>query len=173
MTTHLNNKSWWLLTTKPHKEQYAEEQLINQGYITYRPLTQRLRKNRGKMKTTTESLFPRYLFIQLNQSTDDWSPIRSTRGILNFVRFGQNYACVPNKVIHHLKLEEQSLSNKAFELDQYSKGDVVSIHQEGAYKNLHGIFQNYDGDQRCFILITILHSTSLLELSPANISAVT
>ena len=170
MTTPLDRKNWWLLTTKIHKEEYAADQLTSQGYITYRPLAQRLRKNRGKMKMCIESLFPRYIFIQLNKTTDDWSPIRSTRGIINFVRFGENYAQVPDDIIKALQEHESTLSNKAIELDRYNKGDKIIIEQEGAYKNLQGVFQQYKGDQSCSILITILNSRSFLNISPTEIA---
>lgn len=36
-----------------------------------------------------ESLFPGYLFIQLDQLNDNWHPIRSTRGVNQLVTFGK------------------------------------------------------------------------------------
>ena len=45
-----DNKHWRLLMTKPFKEGYAEEQLSNQGYEAYYPLTKRLRKRKNKMQ---------------------------------------------------------------------------------------------------------------------------
>jgi transcriptional antiterminator RfaH len=37
-------------------------------------------------------LFPGYLFIQLDEKLENWSPIRSTKGVQNFVKFGLNFA---------------------------------------------------------------------------------
>ncbi|MCK5726376.1 MAG: transcription/translation regulatory transformer protein RfaH [Thiotrichaceae bacterium] len=169
MTTPTNDKDWWLLTTKVRKEQYAREQLDNQGYITYLPLTQRSRKNRGKMKITTEPLFPRYVFIQLNQTTDNWGSVRSTYGISDFVRFGMKYARVPSEIIAHLKYNEAYLSDHAFALDRHKNGDIITIEQEGSFKGLNGIFQHYDSDQRCSVLIEILHQTSRLKLPISDV----
>ena len=64
-------KKWYLLTAKPRKDAYAEEQLNNQQYETYRPLAKRLRRRQGKMVECIESLFPRYLFIRLDKGVDN------------------------------------------------------------------------------------------------------
>lgn len=93
----MNN--WYLLVTKPHKDAYAEEQLNNQGYTTYRPLINHKKKINSKIKAVESSLSPRYIFIELKKGVDDWSSIRSTRGVLNIVRFRVNFA----KVLDHFK----------------------------------------------------------------------
>lgn len=74
--TSIPERQWYLLTSKPFKDELAEIELGKQGYEVYRPLAQRLRKQRGKLVKKTESLFPRYLFIALNELTDNWAPIR-------------------------------------------------------------------------------------------------
>jgi transcriptional antiterminator RfaH len=163
-------KKWWLLTTKPHKDAYAEEQLVNQGYDVYRPLAKRLRKRRGKMKVTLESLFPRYLFIQLDELNDNWSPIRSTRGVMNFVRFGDKPAKVPNAIIERLQFEEDINSENAINLDRFAKGEAVIIN-EGPYKGLHGVFQNYNGEERAIVLLNILNTVAKLPVSTAMIES--
>ncbi len=63
--------SWYLIMSKPHKDAYAEEQLNNQGYTTYRPLVNHKKKVRGRIKAVESSLFPRYVFIQLKEGVDD------------------------------------------------------------------------------------------------------
>ena len=51
-------------------------------------------------------LFPGYLFIYLDETSENWSPIRSTIGVLNFVRFGLCYAQISNKIIDYIKDNE-------------------------------------------------------------------
>lgn len=149
------SKQWYVVTSKPRKDAEAETQLTNQGYTVYRPLAKRLRKQRNKMVTSVESLFPCYLFIELDQVNDNWGPIRSTRGVNNIVRFGNEPAAVPHELIQQLRIQEDNLSERAIDLDRFHTGDEVLIH-EGPFKGLTGIFAHYDGEQRSMILLTLL-----------------
>lgn len=164
-------RDWYLLTSKPHKDELAEFQLRNQDYEVYRPLAQRLRKRRGKMVKIVESLFPRYMFIHLdNGVADSWAPIRSTKGVQNFVRFGIEAAQVPDKLIQALKAQEEALGERAIDLDRYHSGDKVII-TDGPFKGIEAIFQKYDGEERVMVLLEILHKQTALFLPPVNIDA--
>lgn len=167
-----NKKYWWLVKTRTHQDEKAELNLNKQDYITYRPQAKRLRKFRGKMKERIESLFPGYIFIQLDLSSDDWAPIRSTYGVSHLVSFGKKPALVPDKLIEEIKEKQDLLAEKSIDLDRYKKGDKVIVDQEGAFKGMEGIFQNYDGEQRAIILLSILQSKSVLALSEGEISSI-
>lgn len=81
-------KQWYLIYTKPRQELIAVVNLQNQAYTAFAPqLSVKKRTNQG-WKQVNEPLFPNYVFIQLDDVTDDWKPIRSTRGVSGFVRFG-------------------------------------------------------------------------------------
>jgi len=163
-------KQWYLLTSKPGKDALAEQQLLNQGYEVYRPIGQRLRKRRGKMVKTLESLFPRYMFIRLDSINDNWGPIRSTIGVQQFVRFGTDPAYVPDSLVELLKEREAELGNNAVDLDRYKKGEKVLI-TDGAFKGLQAVFCSYDGEERSIVLLNILHKETKMSISPANLSA--
>ncbi len=163
-------KNWYLLSSKPHKDALAEEQLLNQGYEIYRPLAQRLRKRRGKMLKVTESLFPRYMFINLDTLDDNWAPIRSTYGVNQIIRFGNEPAQVPDELIQSLKANEEKLGEKAIDLDKFHKGEQVIL-TDGPFKGLSGIFLSYDGEERAMILLEIMHSQTKLGISPVKLIA--
>lgn len=163
-------KQWYLLTSKPHKDSLAEHHLLNQGYTVYRPLAQRLKVRRKKQEMVIESLFPRYMFIELNRLDDNWSPIRSTIGVQGFVRFGELPTPVPLELIQYLRMNESSLSEKAIDLDRFHVGDKVII-KEGPFQGLTGIFQQYDGEQRAIILLEILRKATTLKISPTQVMA--
>lgn len=165
----MSSKNWYLLTSKPQSDAYAETHLINQGYEVYRPLAKRLRKRRQKVAEVFESLFPRYLFIHLDRTHDNWVPIRSTRGVTGFVRFGINPAVVPDALIETLRLNEDDLSQKVINLDRFKKGEKVII-ESGPYEGLNAIFEAYNGEQRAIILLNMLNTTAKLSISPAQLS---
>jgi transcriptional antiterminator RfaH len=151
-------REWYLLTSKPHKDQMAEENLRNQDYEVYRPLAKRLHKYRNKMIVRTESLFPRYMFVHLDSGIEDnWAPIRSTFGVGAFVRFGRESLPprVPDDLILTLKAKEDTLGERAIDLDRFHKGDKVVI-TDGPFKGLEAIFDKYDGEQRSIILLNLL-----------------
>ena len=64
-------KNWYLLKTKPRQEIIAKQNLKNQGYGVFCPMS--------KINNRLEVLFPGYLFVQLNEKTQNWSPINSTK----------------------------------------------------------------------------------------------
>ncbi len=164
-------KKWYLLTAKPHKDNIAEEQLNNQYFETYRPLARRMRRRQGKMVESIESLFPRYIFIRLDEGVDNWAPIRSTRGVAGFVRFGIEPAVVDERLIELLKQREHEYSENAIDLDRYKKGDKMVI-ERGPFKGIDALFHSYNGEERAIVLLTILHKQTKLEISPAEISKI-
>ncbi|MBD3646261.1 MAG: transcriptional activator RfaH, partial [Pseudomonadales bacterium] len=78
-------KNWYVVQCKPNQDARAQENLNNQAFETFRPLARVRRRCRGQLKSAIESLFPRYLFIHLDEQEEDWGPIRSTRGVANLV----------------------------------------------------------------------------------------
>lgn len=162
---------WYLLVTKPHKDAHAEEQLNNQGYTTYRPLVNHKKKVRGKIKAVEGSLFPRYIFIKLEKGIDDWSSIRSTRGVLNLVRFGANFAKVPEALIQALQDNEDTNKKLAEGLDRFKEGDRVII-ETGPFVGLDGVFDKYHGDERVIVLLNVLQQAVKLEMPLLDIDKV-
>ena len=141
--------------------------------MTITPLAQRLHRRRGKMLSVVESLFPRYMFIHLdNGVADNWGPIRSTQGVGGLVRFGIHNLppAIPESFILTLKSAENQLGERASDLDRFHNGDVVMI-TSGPFHGLQGIFQKYDGEQRSFVLLEILHKITKLAISPADLRA--
>ena len=163
-------KNWYLLSCKPHKDEVAEQQLINQDYEIYRPLAQRLRKRRGKMVKVVESLFPRYMFICLDRLADNWAPIRSTIGVNKIIAFGDEPAVVDHNLIAALRAEESVLGEKAIDLDRFHRDDNVII-TDGPFKGLNGRFLSYDGEERAMVLLEIMHTPTKLAISPASLLA--
>lgn len=164
----MSSKNWYLLTSKPQKDAYAETQLVNQGYKVYRPLAKRIRKRRQKLTEVLESLFPRYIFIHLDQVHDNWAPIRSTRGVSGIVKFGDEPAIVPESIIKTLKQNEDEFSERAINLDRFKKGDKVII-ESGPYADLKAIFDAYNGEQRAIILLSMLNTVAKLSISPVHL----
>lgn len=162
------DKRWYALMSKPLKDAYAEEQLNNQGYMTYRPLATRERRRRGKVIQVTESLFPRYLFINLDTVNDNWGPIQSTYGVSGMVRFGDFPLHVPDKLIEQLKQQESQFQGNAIDLDRFQQGDVVTI-GSGSFEGLNAVFERYNGEERVILLMNILNAQTKVAVPKVDV----
>ena len=159
-------KSWYLIHTKPRQEQIAKENLLRQGYEIYLPLAPVRRRRKKKITQVIEPMFPRYLFIQLSDQTDDWRPIRSTLGVSVLVKFGEVPAKIPVTLIQELRSREDESGVQVLEQKTLSKGDHVRI-AEGPLEGYAGIYQCKTGKDRVMLLLEIAQQTINFTL-PAN-----
>ncbi|HEY9032249.1 MAG TPA: transcription/translation regulatory transformer protein RfaH [Kangiella sp.] len=156
-----SEKSWYLINSKPKQELRAEEHLKNQEINCILPVLEVDKIIRGKRQKVTEPLFPGYLFVELQTNGQDWSKIRSTRGVRDFVRFGGVPGRVPDSVLEHLQLLDTS--NTPMETNAPRAGDKVVI-TEGPFKDLEGVFKISNGEKRSIVLLSILGNITEMEL---------
>jgi len=140
-------KKWYLIKTKPKQENTAIINLKNQKYTTYCPIVKFNKKN--------VVLFPGYIFIYLDKKNENWSPVRSTKGVINFVRFGLNFAQVPEQVIEYIKANQSASEEKLKNINKFKPGDKVQIN-DGVFKNCIAIFKSFKPDERVILLINLL-----------------
>jgi len=164
------NKSWYLVYTKPRSEVVAAENLSRQEYQTYLPLFKKTRIKNGRSRTIIEPLFPRYVFIELNTETDNWSPIRSTIGVSKIVNFGFTPAKVPDSLIRVLKENQNSDGFYEFVEKKLVKGQVVEI-MSGPMMGYSGIFNSYSTKDRVTILLTLLGKETSVQLSSIHVQS--
>jgi len=146
-----DKKAWYLIQCKPRQDERAEENLLRQGYELYRPKLHVERLMKGQRKEICESLFPGYIFIRLGL-LDNWSPLRSTRGVTKIVGFGDFPLAVNDNLIDQLKLHESEPGI----LPAFSVGDKVRI-KDGPFSELEAIFLAADGSERVILLLNFLH----------------
>jgi len=156
----MNN--WYLIQTKPQQELTAAQNLVNQDYTVFHP--------QAKINNKIVALFPRYLFIQLDNQSQNWSPIHSTKGVSNFVRFGLQFAKVPDEVICCIKKRETKTANKYIDLGRFKSGDKVRV-TEGAFKGCEAIFNSYNADERLILLMKIIGQMQKVVLPKNSIVA--
>ena len=140
-------KSYYLIHTKPNQEQIATNNLIAQSFTVFYPT--------AIINGKTIALFPRYIFVELDENTQNWMPIRSTKGVANFVRFGLRFAKVPNQIIDLIKSQQQQTIDKIIDLSSHHQGDTVEI-QTGAFKGQQAIFQSYNVRDRVIVLLNLI-----------------
>ena len=156
-------KNWYLIKTKPQQEVIATQNLTNQNFNVFFP--------KAVINNKTTPLFPSYLFIQLDDKTQNWTPIRSTKGVSNFVRFGLSFAKVPNQIINLIKTQQQQTIEKMINICSHHKGDYLEI-QTGAFKGQQAIFQNYNSSDRVTVLLKLIGQQQAITLDQREVIAV-
>jgi transcriptional antiterminator RfaH len=145
-------KKWYLLYSKPRQEKLALQHLKNQAYEVYLPLVQVERIYQGVRSLVVEPLFPRYLFVQLDEEgSQSWAPIRSTVGVSHLVKFGSLFAWVSQDLVAWVQDHAEGMKITP----KFNQGDVVTI-AEGAFKGMDAIFKTYDGEKRAILLLNLL-----------------
>ena len=156
-------KNWYLIKTKPQQEAIATQNLTNQNFNVFFP--------KAVINNKTTPLFPSYLFIELDDKIQNWTPIRSTRGVSNFVRFGLSFAKVPNQIINLIKTQQQQTIEKMINICSHHKGDYLEI-QTGVFKGQQAIFQNYNSSDRVTVLLKLIGQQQAITLDQREVIAV-
>lgn len=164
--TEITHKAWYAVHTKPKQEARALENLQNQGYTCFLPMMQVQKLRRQKVQWVTEPMFSRYLFIQLDDQTQNWSPIRSTLGVSKLVSFGPQPAKVPAELIEFLQQAPQETIERMF-----APGDSVQV-ASGPLKGLEGQYLAHDGETRAFVLIDLLGKPQKLQLAVESLRVI-
>ena len=160
---------WLLVYTKAKEEQRAKTNLENQGFQTFLPMIAFVKMNRSK-STTVEPMFPRYLFIKLNLEKDNWTLIKSTRGVSHIVVFGQRFAEMPHQVIEHLKLgaDENHIFRQAITRQEFQKGDKLVI-EKGVFKDKEATFLSKKSKERVKILLRFVNHLITAEIPASDV----
>ena len=155
-------KKWYLIKTKPRQENVAIANLENQNYHVYCPC--------AKINNKIKVLFPGYLFINLDETSENWTPIRSTKGVLNFVRFGLSYAIISNKLIDFIKENELKTIERIKNLNDFKPGDKIQI-TDGVFKNCVAIFKSSRPEDRVILLMKLLGQEQTLNIKKSSLIA--
>jgi transcriptional antiterminator RfaH len=148
-------KNWYLVFSKPRQENRAQENLDRQGYRTYLPKMLNRRRRRGQWTQVIEPMFPRYLFINLDDLADNWLPIRSTFGVTCMVRFRDTIPIVPDALVEGLLARQTEHGYHLGRVAEPKVGERVRI-LDGAMAGLEGILAAHSGHERVQLLLNML-----------------
>lgn len=156
--------SWFAVYTKPRQECIALEHLERQGFRCMLPMALNPYQKRSSSKPKAEPLFPRYLFLNAAPSQQSLGPVRSTRGVATLVRFGTELVRVPEAVIQTIEQRRDPASGLV-QLDPVpvEPGDKVRVF-DGPLAGLQGVFRERKGENRALLLMTLLGTTTTVEV---------
>jgi transcriptional antiterminator RfaH len=146
---------WYVVRTKPNREEIARCHLELQRFKVYLPQTIKIIKHARKTQRVKRPLFPGYLFLHLTNSEEKWTTIGSTIGTIGPLRFNTHYPTVPSQVIELLKAKEACKGYIESMGKKFDRGQKIMI-SEGEWQGLTGVFQTIKGSDRSIILLNLL-----------------
>ena len=150
-----NESQWYVVKSKTRKESVALEQLSRQNFVCFYPRMMVRRKRGSRYVRVVEALFKNYLFIKLDLSQQDISPIRSTRGVQELVRFGNKLVPVPPAIIASIKSRVDENEILTIDAAHFRCGQKVTI-EMGSFAGLEAIYCEPKGENRALLLINLL-----------------
>lgn len=159
------SEHWYVVCCKPRQEAVAEENLLRQGYRTYLPRICNTCRRKGQWVSTTEPLFPRYLFIRIDPALHSTAPVRSTRGAVGLVRFGGQPAVVPEQVIETIRQRADASSGlHCNDRPLFRAGEHIRF-AEGPLAGMEGIFLEEDCEKRTIVLLELLGKANKIRVN--------
>lgn len=159
---------WYLVYTKPSRETVALANLERQHYEVYFPrLIEPVRRD-GRWHERVVPLFPRYLFLRLDEGNQPLGPVRSSIGVASVVRNGSGYAIVPDQVICDLRAraEPDSGLHRMNRPAPFAPGTAVRITMR-PFNGLEAIFEQQVAADRVVVLLNLLGRETHLQI-PAD-----
>ena len=115
-------------------------------------------------------LFPRYLFVNLHLSLENWNAINSTYGVRNIVMFSEKFTSVPDAIITMIKqqLDGSHVYKEDISFTEYQKGDPVSI-KDGRFAGVDAIFLSKKSKDRVRLLLKLLNTSVVTEINQSDL----
>lgn len=157
--------SWIVGVTKPCQEAIAATNLEWQGYQYYYP---RIKQAKPGKTPHIEPLFRRYLFICI---TDQWYPVRSTRGMSHVLMNEGGPRYVADGIITELRAREGDDGYiQLVAPAKYRAGDKVRL-QGGPFAGQLGLYEGMAPHDRCRVLLNMLGSAVSVTLDESILAA--
>ena len=158
------SKDWLVVRYKINESSRFQRNLMNQNFEFYIPriFTNTQKSSNKKLEAKVEVLFPGYGFVRMAQT--NLHALKYTLGLINIVRFGDQYAIATNLLINQLKELEASSKIQPIAPKQLAKGNIVTVNM-GPFKGYIAKILATPAKDRAKILVTFLGSERILNLS--------
>jgi transcription antitermination factor NusG len=147
--------SWYVVRSKPNKEEFLAEQLAAHGIKVNHPRirVQAVNPRARKMRP----YFPGYLFVNMDLGSVNASALHWMPGASGLVSYGGEPASVPDSLLAAINRRVDEINAAGGELfDELRSGDAVVI-QAGPFEGYEGIFNSrISGSERVRVLLKLV-----------------
>jgi transcriptional antiterminator RfaH len=163
--------AWYVIQTKPKKEEEARSYLSKKGLEIFNPLMENFVTRNGAVSKEYRPLFPGYMFGKFDLE-QDYALVRWGRGVKKVLSLGGGYPTpLAEEVIEVIKRRTDShgIVRKTY---HFEANDRVRI-KSGPLKDLLGIFERWVSDsERVRVLLNLIGYHPEVELHYSMIEKV-
>jgi transcription elongation factor/antiterminator RfaH len=154
--------NWYVIQTKPKKEEEAKAYLSMKGLEIFNPRTESFTARNGRMVKELKSLFPNYIFGRFDLE-QDYTLVRWARGVKGMVRFGGYPVPVSVEAVELIK-KRADADGIVRKTRDFQPSDMVRI-KSGPLRDLLGIFERWVSDsERVRILLNLIGYQPAIEI---------
>ena len=148
----MSDARWYLIHSKARQEDVVELNLRRLGLETFCPRFRSLKETGSTAKGEEEVLFPGYLFIKVDMSTE-YRKVAYAHGVLRVVKFGSAPAVVEDEIIDSIRGRVHNGLVVLPLSSSLKSGQIVRI-KRGPFCGCEGIFEKeLNGTQRVALLM--------------------
>ncbi len=161
---------WYVIQTKPKKEEEAKSYLSTKGVEVFNPLLETFLLRNGRMNKEVKPLFPNYIFGKFDLD-QNYPLVRWAKGVKKVLGFGEYPTPVSEEVVEIIKerTDAQGIVRLKY---HFQTNDLIRI-KTGPLKDLLGIFERWISDtERVRILLNLLGYQPVVEMHYSMIEKV-
>lgn len=153
---------WYVIQTKPRKEEEATVYLRDRGLKILSPIMEHFVLRNGRIAKELKPLFPSYIFGRFDIDSN-YPLVRWGRGVKKVLGFGGMPTPVSEEVIEIIK--SRTNEEGIVKISRHFKtNDLVRI-KAGPFKDLLGIFERWMPDhERVRVLLSLVGYQPTIEL---------
>jgi transcriptional antiterminator RfaH len=161
---------WYVIQTKPKKEEEARSYLWTKGVEVFNPLMETFLSKNGKVNREVKPLFPGYIFgkFDLEQS---YPLVRWAKGVKKVLGFGEYPTPISEQAVEIIREKADTQGIVRLKC-HFQANDVIRI-KTGPLKDLLGIFERWISDsERVKILLNLMGYQPAVEIHYSMIEKV-
>ena len=155
------SKEWFILQFKSNSHHQATKNLTQQGFETFLPLHDTTSRRASRFVTSTQPLFPGYMFVTFDRTESKWHKINNTYGVSRLVTFNSTLKSIPAIFVNNLMKRHDS-SGKLLPIKKLKKGDQVKL-LKGPFANFAATVEKYEDDHRIWVLMDLMGRKSKIQ----------
>ncbi len=163
-------ENWYVIQTKPKKEEEAKSYLSTNGLEAFNPLMETFVPRNGRLNKEFRPLFPNYIFGKFDIERN-YNLVRWARGVKKILGFGGEFIPVSEEVVDLIKnrTDGSGIVRKHY---HFEPNDLVRI-KSGSLRDLLGIFERWVSDtDRVRILLNLIGYQPSVEIHYSMIEKV-
>jgi transcription antitermination factor NusG len=153
---------WYVIQTKPKKEEEARSYLLTKGVEVFNPLIESFQLKNGRMNRGFKPFFPGYFFGKFDLE-QNYPLVRWAKGVRKVLGFGGYPTPISDEVVEIIRerTDPHGIVRLKF---HFQANDVVRI-KTGPLKDLLGVFERWVSDsERVRILLNLMGYQPAVEI---------